>query len=190
MGQFDHNNYVIEVKFKDDLTDSRYDDILAKGSFSLKEFKEYEKQFSKLMFNHTAEKIIRFFVDYKSGAILPDRFDDGEPVRKPFNKDDISIPVSYVSCPGGGVDLLKKRRYSASIENKTFAIFFEETPNGFMYLKPTAPPREYNIIRFFFSIHKNTDIHFIVDLMRDLKSYLNADYGKVYIQSTNETIAE
>ena len=63
MGQFDHKNYVLNVKVKENLTDTRAVERMKVWDFTLKEWDAFEKAISPF-YNPYAERIIRFFVEY------------------------------------------------------------------------------------------------------------------------------
>ena len=73
------------------------------------------------------------------------------------------------------------------IENKTFSFGWIDG----VYSEPLVPlPNYLTIITVYFPKKKNTDLGFIIQLMKDIKSYFDADNGKVFYQATKEIIAE
>ena len=58
-------------------------------------------------------------------------------------------------------------------------------------MEPKVSLPEYlTTITVFFPKKKNTDLDFIIQLMKDIKEAFGADNGKVYYQATGEVIAE
>ena len=63
MGHFDLKNYVLNVKVKENLTDTRAVERMKAWNFTLKEWQAYIKAIAPF-YNKYAERIIRFFVEY------------------------------------------------------------------------------------------------------------------------------
>ncbi len=186
MGQYDNDNYVIEVKLRDNVSDDRWEPLYKKSP-SIREYKEYYKKTIVNSFNPTAERLIRFFMEYDNGVLYPDKFNFCEPVNKPFNESCIAQAVSYLANPAGCVYLKKSRFADIDIENKTFSFGWIDG----VYSEPLVPlPNYLTIITVYFPKKKNTDLGFIIQLMKDIKSYFDADNGKVFYQATKEIIAE
>ena len=188
MGQYDRNNYIIEVKLKDNVSDRRFDAIKCMKP-SIKEFKLLQ---SKLLsdyptYSKKAEELIKFFVEYRNGSIKPDRFNGWEPVNKLFDENHLEKPISMLAFPGGEVYLKKLRCVDVIIRNETFAFVWIDGE----YMEPKVSLPEYlTTITVFFPKKKNTDLDFIIQLMKDIKEAFGADNGKVYYQATGEVIAE
>ena len=188
MGQFDCNNYIIEVKLRDNVSDRRFDAI----SIMKPTIKEFNSIQEKLVSDHPvysekAEEIIKFFIEYKNGSIKPDRYNNFEPVNKLFDENHLEKPIGMLAYPGGGVCLKKTRMVEVDIDNKTYSFVWVDKE----YLPPKRNLPEYlTIITVFFPKKKNTDLNFIVQLMKDIKETFGADNGKVYYQATGEIIAE
>lgn len=185
---YDGNCFVLEVKLRDNVSDARYD-TLRQLKPTIQMFKKFEK---KLISDHPvysgkAEDIIRFFINYKSGIIKPDRYNSFEPINKVFDENNLIIPISMLASPGGGVYLKKTKMAEVYIENKTYSFVWIDKD----YLPPKRDLPEYlTIITVFFQKRKNTDLKFIVQLMHDIKETFGADNGKVYYLATGEVIAE
>lgn len=188
MGQWDYNNYIIEVNLRDNVSDQRFDSIRERKP-TVKEFKKIEKEFLAVapVYTKKAEEIIRFFLRYKNVSLRPDKWNYWEPVNKIIDYSNISKLISGLASPGGGVYLKKTRGFEIEIENHTYSFIWEDG----IYLEPKRALPEYlTTIKVFFPKKKNTDTDVIVQLMRDIKSEFCADNGKVYYQATGEIIAE
>lgn len=120
MGQYDNNNFIFEVKLKDNVSDNRWEPLY-KTSPSIKDYKDYLKSVIVNSYNPIAERIIRFFIEYGNGVLKPDRFNCFEPVNKPFNEGCVAQAVSYLANPAGCVYLKRTRVVDVVIENKTFS---------------------------------------------------------------------
>ncbi|MBR4818160.1 MAG: hypothetical protein IKZ72_05920 [Bacteroidales bacterium] len=188
MGQLDYNNYVIEVKLKDNVSDKRYDLIREKKP-TIKEFQELEKELlaTAPVYTKKAEDIIRFFLNYRITSFRPDKWNFYEPINKPIDYNDISKLVSCLAHPGGCIYLKKTRYHEIFIENHTHSFIWEDN----QYLVPKRKlPIYLTTIKVYFSQKKNTDLNAIIQLMKDFKSEFGADNGKVYYQATDEIIVE
>ena len=63
MGQYDYKNYVLNVKVREDLTDTRALERMMAWDFTLKEWQSYVK-LNTPFYNKSAERIILFFIEY------------------------------------------------------------------------------------------------------------------------------
>ena len=186
MGQYDNNNFIIEVKLRDNVSDTRWEPLF-KMRPSVSFFKNYYKKNIVISYSAGAERIIRFLIDYKGGILKPDKFNSFEPINKRFDENDISHSIGMLASPGGCLYLKKTGIAEIEIENKTFSLLWVDG----VYSEPIAPLPDYlTIITIFFPKKKNTDIGFIIQLMKDIKSFFKADNGKVFYQATKEIIAE
>lgn len=191
MGQWDYNNYIVEVNLRDNISDQRFESI-RKIKPTLKQFRVFHKELESQapVYNKRAEEIIVFFLRYRNGWLKPDYWNYFEPINKPVDEGDLTEIIGTLSYPGGnlgGIYLKKKRGPTAYIQNHTFSFVWEDG----VYLEPKIPLPEYlTTIKVLFAKKKNTDIDSIVQLMRDIKSEFGADNGKVYYQATGEVIAE
>ena len=88
MGQWDAKNFELEILVKENLTDPRGVEFVKGWNFTIKDEGAFFK--SIVPYNSTAEKIVRFFVDYKDGMLMPDKYDNREPLRMQFDPDKIS----------------------------------------------------------------------------------------------------
>lgn len=185
---YDGNSYILEVKLRDNVSDRRFDTIRQERP-SIKEFKAFLKKLSEnhAIYSERAEELIHFFVEYKGGIIKPDRYNGFEPVNKVFDENNLQDPISFLAFPSGCVYLKKKRVVDVEIENKTAGFVWSD---GELIERKTPLPEYLTIITVYFPKKKNTDIDFIIQMMKDIKETFNADNGKVYYQATGEVIAE
>lgn len=187
MGNFDRNNYLVEVNLIDNMTDPRWEQLILQRP-SLKEYKTIIRKNPFIPYSPQAEAIIRFFIDYRGGLIKPDRWGFWEPINKVFDDSSIMDCVRALASTSGGVDLKKKYTYDAEIKNNTFGFIWDE--NGDFIDAQVPLPDYLTTIRFYFPGKKNIDLSFLTRLMNDMRDEFHADNGRVYYQATNETIAE
>ena len=186
MGQYDTNNYIVKVELKDNMTDERWNSFF-KIKPSLKDYNVIIKNNPIISSNPLAERIVRFFINYKDGALKPDRYDSSEPEKNIFDEANIAGPVSCLASPGGALFLKKKRKMSIEISNNAFSLIWVDGE----FMEPQVAPPEYlTTIWVYFPKTKLTDLDFITQLMMDLKKEFNAEKGIVYYQATKEVIAE
>lgn len=121
-------NIIIQILVKENLTDPRYVEFMKWWNFTDKEFQRFDRNIAetKRPYNELAYKIVRFLVDYKDGVLVPDRYNFFEPLKKEFDKDDISGPVSHLSFPSGSLYLRKRNKYYAKMENEYYCVICKE----------------------------------------------------------------
>ena len=147
-------------------------------NYTIKEVDEFIKN-NYPQYHPLAEKIVRFFVNYGDGIMLPDRYNMAEPVKLQFNKDDIVDPVSFLSFAGGHLFLKKKRRYSAEIINESHTFFWF----GGKSVKPKRILPEYMTkIRIFFSKQSKIKLEFMQKLTNDIADFFGTDNAKIIDQ--------
>jgi len=187
MGNWDYNNYIVEVCLRECMTDNRFLPLRDLKP-TIAQYKEYcARHIQTLAYHPLAERIIRFFVDYNGGVYSPDKYNYYEPVKFVFNKNDIRIPISHIAYPAGALYLKKNRVVLISIINEDNAFVWEDG----VYLEPKrALPEFLTTIRCSFPITKKSILEPIIQLMIDLKEAFNSDVGKVYVQNTHEIIVE
>ena len=100
------------IRIKENLTDSRYVGFMKYWNYTEKEFDRLYKAIAEAggAYNEFSYKAVRFFVDYKDGVLLPNRYNSHEPLKYLFDKNDISKPVSMLSFPAGYLLLRKNWR--------------------------------------------------------------------------------
>ena len=187
MGNWNYNNYVVEVLLREGVTDTRYN-VLFEMKPTVDQFDSYCANFIKTPAYHPlAEKIIRYFMVYDSGKYMPDRYSCYEPVRQIFDKNDITVPISYLAYPAGELYLKKMRGIDILITNNGYGFSWKN--NVFLVPRRTLPEC-LTEIKCYFPIKKGTKIETIIQLLHDLKVTFNSDNGKVYVQCTHEIVAE
>ena len=187
MGQFDHKNYVLNVKVKENLTDTRAVERMKVWDFTLKEWDAFEKAISPF-YNPYAERIIRFFVEYDKVDLCPDLYGLWEPLKEIFNKEDIR-ELSYRLAFPDATLFFKKRRRFVVVDNLNYGLICDPQ-NKYMVIPSKKKIGEYlGDIRIF--INQNTkkfsfeQMQMIVD---DMCEYLGTDYGVILNQENNEII--
>lgn len=187
MGNFDRNNYLVEVNLIDNMTDPREEQLMLQRP-SLREYKTIIRKKPYIPYSPKAEAIIRFFIDYSDGLIKPNRWGYWDPINKIFDESSLNDCIRGLATPGGGIYLKKKFSYDAEIKNNTFAFIWDDNGD---FMEAKAPLPDYlTTIRFYFPGKKNIDLSFLTRLMNDMRDEFHADNGRVYYQATNETIAE
>lgn len=188
MGQFDHKNYVLNVKVKENLTDTRAVERMKVWDFTLKEWDAFEKAISPF-YNPYAERIIRFFVEYDKVDLCPDLYGLWEPLKGIFNKEDIRELSYRLAFPDATLFFKKRRRFDVVVDNLNYGLIFDPQ-NKYMVIPSKKKIGEYlGDIRIF--INQNTkkfsfeQMQMIVD---DMCEYLGTDYGVILNQENNEII--
>ena len=184
MGNYDRKNFMLKIGIRECCTDTRYIDYMTKKNFnySIEEVSEFIESTTP-QYHPLAEKIIRFFTDYKNGILLPDKYDNGEPLKMPFNKEDLTEVISILSYTGGRLFLMRKRSYSAEIQNESYRFIWENKKS----FKPQRALPEYMvIIRIFFSKQRKPKMEFMKQLTDDMAEYFNTSYAVIIDQEAAE----
>lgn len=207
MGQYDYKNYVLNVKVREDLTDTRALERMMAWDFTLKEWQAYVK-LNTPFYNKSAERIILFFIEYNKLDLHPDLYGWFEPIKTTFDIQDITILTDGLAYPRGTVHLKKKRRFDVVIQNLSYALLFDPK-NKYMVIPPSdyhfffepqrkyiVPPSEKELREEYLGdikiiISRNTkqfsfeQMKMIVD---DMCEYLETDYGVILNQENNEVL--
>ena len=188
MGHFDLKNYVLNVKVKENLTDTRAVERMKAWDFTLKEWQAYIKAIAPF-YNKYAERIIRFFVEYDKVDLCPDLYGLWEPLKEIFNKEDIRELSYRLAFPDATLFFKKRRRFDVVVDNLNYGLIFDPQ-NKYMVIPSKKKIGEYlGDIRIF--INQNTkkfsfeQMQMIVD---DMCEYLGTDYGVILNQENNEII--
>lgn len=175
----DENYYVLNVKVRENLTDTRAVERMKEWNFTMKEWEMFEKMISPFH-NPYAERIVRFFVDYDKVDLCPDLFGSWEPIKENFNKDDISEPSYRLAFPAATLLLKKRRRFDVAIENQYYGAVFDPQ-NNYMVIPSKRKIGEYlGNIRII--IKKNTTkftLEQLQTIVDDMCEYLETDYGVI-----------
>lgn len=119
MGNWDRKNWMIELKLRENLTDPRILDFIGVGNhFTLKEWNDFEKTLPKHLSNAKAEQIVRFFVEYRNGLLMPDRFSYAEPIRELFSVERIPDAVDKLCWQAGSLCFKKLRKFDVEIKEQ------------------------------------------------------------------------
>ncbi|WP_455498227.1 hypothetical protein [Coprobacter sp.] len=202
-----YKNIGIHIKIRENLTDPRFVKFIKEWDFTEDKISEFFKSIWEDAYNEYSAKIIKFFVEYKDGVIIPDKCGITDPVKEKFDKSNISVPVAWLSYPGTKMILEKKRKYKAVIKCE----YWKNLTNGGEILNPkkifpkymgiitsmcitskeqtTCHLPEYmSIITFWFNKQRKIDMDFLKQLLKDFCEYLNTDYGVIFDQETYEVI--
>lgn len=180
MGHWDRKNFIIEVGIRESCTDQRYVDYMIEKDFnySIDEVSAFIKSTTP-QYHPLAEKIVLFFACYKNGLLMPDKYDQSEPVRMSFEKDDIEGPIAILSFTGGTLFVKKSRLYEALIKNEGYHFVWEDKKS----FKPKRPLPEYMVnIKIFFSKQRKPKMEFMQQLADDMAEYFDTDYAKIIDQ--------
>lgn len=188
MGQFDLKNYVLNVKVKENLTDIRAVERMKAWDFTMKEWESFEKEISPFH-NPSAERIVRFFVDYDKVDLCPDLYGLWEPLKGIFNKEDTRELSYRLAFPAATLYFKKRRRFDVAIENLNYGLIFDPQ-NKYMVIPSKKKIGEYlGDIRI--TINQNAkqysfeQMQMIVD---DMCEYLGTDYGVIFYQENKEIL--
>ena len=141
MGQFDLKNYVLNVKVKENLTDTRAVERIKAWDFTMKEWDAFEKAISPF-YNPYAERIVRFFVEYDKVDLCPDLYGLWEPLKGIFNKEDIRELSYLLAFPAATLYFKKRRRFDVAIENLNYGLIFDPQ-NKYMVIPSKQKIGEY-----------------------------------------------
>lgn len=190
MGMWDYNNYVLKVQLHENLTDSRFIEFVTRWDYTIDDFFSFQESIEPLT-NEVAQKIMQFFVSYNKIDLCPDNYNRYEPVKLPFNKDDFYDSVHILAFPSGTLHLKKKRRFQVMIENLWYFLTFDPDDNH----KVMIPLREISEDEYLgciqIYISKNTkfySMNVLQEIIEDLCTYLQTDYGVIIDQETNEVL--
>lgn len=200
MGNYDKLNYIINVKTKWDFSDQRIVSFLRErdyGNFLFDDYVTFRKKFGDNITSKYSEQIINFFIIYKQGILLPDKFNYYEPVKWKFVPTDLILPRGCLSEPAGELYLKKRYIYQATITNHSFGVIGQQdTPKSpCIVMKPVvALPELMGEVKFWFYKSKKPttqeQIDFYVQLMWDLKDAIEGEEGYVRDEELGEIIAQ
>lgn len=186
MGHWDRKNYIIKIGIRDCCTDYRYIKFMQERNYiyTIEEVKDFI-QSTTPQYNPLAEKIVRFFITYNRGQLLPNKYSDSEPINLSFNKDNIVNPIAILSYTGGTLFMKRNRCYSAVIENESYNFVWENKKS----FKPKRELPEYMVnIRILFSKQSKPKMDFLQKLTNDLASYFETDCAKIIDQEIASTL--
>lgn len=181
MGNFDYKNICVQIKTKNNLTDDRYLEFMKDWNFTYEEFDRFLESVKGTTYNSFSLKIIKFFLDYKIGAISPDKCGTYEPLKFKFNSEDIFTYQSWLSFPSGCLILKKNRVYSVEIKNRYWGLSWSGN-NPIVTRPKKALPEYLGKITFWFPKQRKIDMCFLEALVVDFCSYLGTDYGIIFDQ--------
>lgn len=179
MGQYDRKNYIISVKLRESCSDKRIIDWQLERNYLYTNAEVTAFENSILPhYNTLAEKIVRFFIEYETGAMAPNKWNTFEPIKQDFTISDINKYIGVLAFPGGNLFLKRDKKYTCHIENWDY---------GFWWLdgKPCRPQVSFEFlveIRIFFSKQSKPKMEFMQQLADDMAEYFGTDYAKIIDQ--------
>ena len=183
-------NIGIKIKIKENLTDPRILEFIKERNwtFPLDDIDAFLDSVERPLYNERARQIVEFFVNYRNGVICPDRYNSCDPIKYPFDKNDISDPIAMLSFPAGDLNMKKLRKYLVLIDNEEFGIVADP---DYVVRPPRGKYPEYmGVITFVFYKQWKIDRSFVEQLLRDFCEYLKADYGIMYDDKTGEVLLD
>lgn len=185
MGNYDRKNICVQIEIKENLTDPRYLEFQKNWDFTEDEYCAFIKQIGYTATTEISERIIRFFVDYKDGVLMPDRYGAYEPLREHFDVNNLKRYISMISFAAGACLFKKLRKFDAEIDNRGYGFIFVDDA----VLKPKRVLPEYmGRITFWFAKQRKIDMAFLEQLVRDFCAYLNTDVGYIFDQENMTVI--
>lgn len=179
MGQYDRKNFIISVKLRESCSDKRIIDwqLERDYSYTTDEVNAFETSIQP-HYNLLAEKIVSFFIEYKSGSLSPTKWNTYEPIKHTFEISKLSKYVGILAYPGSNLFFKKEGKYSCHIENCDY---------GFWWFggKPCRPKVSFEYlveIRMFFSKQRKPKMEFMRLLADDMAEYFDTDYAKIIDQ--------
>ena len=171
----------VDIGVRENLTDPRFVEFMEKEKhwdFSEKEYMDFESSAGPA-YTEMSHRIITFITEYKDGILMPDRCGCFEPLRHDFKKEEVPLYTDWLSYPGGGLMLKKRRKFDVDIENEYFVAMWDgETGES---IPPAVPLPEYmGKITFLFPKQRKIDMVFLEELLRDYCGYLETDSGFIY----------
>jgi hypothetical protein len=175
----------LSIFTKEDFTDKSILDFLSKtNNLSISEYSNF--LVSKTLRSELSENILEFISTYDSGFLKPDKCNAYEPINKPFDEDELSEPISWLSQPGGAFYFkrIKNFKIDGAIENHRFAPIWDEGK----LLKPKGDESVYlGEIRLFFD-EKVLQIkggEYWMNIITELCNVANAKTGILQLQEEN-----
>jgi hypothetical protein len=130
-----------------------------------------------------AEKIVRFFSEYKNGSFQPDKCNTDEPIRELFNPYDLTEPIRWLSQVGSQLMLKRLRplKYLVQIENKRRGVYWITDKGKTEIIRGRPDPLFLTYISFWIngSILRMKPIEFIRRFLIDICAISDSDFGYV-----------
>ena len=187
MGQFDYKNICLQIEVKNNLTDFRLLDFVRNWDFTMDEYKFFYESIKGTIFNENSYRIIKFFLNYKSGILKPDRCGTYNPLKHIFNSEDIFKYQEWLSFPSGCLILKKNKTFDVEIKNRYWGLSW--SGNNLIVTKPRRTlPENLGIITFWFTKQKKIDMEFLKSLIFDFCEYLSTDNGVIFDQENKEVL--
>lgn len=188
MGQWDYKNYVLNVKVRENLTDTRAVEYMKSWDFTKKEWDIFENSILPF-YNPFAERIIRFFITYDKINLCPDLYDSWEPLKELFDKNNICDPVARLSFPGSTLFAKKRRMFNIIIQNLNYGLVFN--PHDKYKVIPSRKKIGEYLGNIQILISQNSKVYTFEQMQQivdDMCKYLGTNYGLILCQETNEIL--
>lgn len=188
MGNWDKKNWLIKVELKENLTDARFFEFFENNQvYTEKEYDRFEKSLIMPLYNSKAREIVDFFIEYKNGILMPNKYNCFDPIKHEFSIEKIANAIQMLCWPAGCLCLKKNRIYDVEIQNHQAAIVFEDG----ISVADCRPPREnMTTITMYFSKTKVKDCSTLFCLADDMFSALGAASGCVIDQEDLHMVYE
>lgn len=179
MGHFDRKNYIISVKLRESCSDCRIIDWQLKRdyTYTIDDVKAFESSIIP-HYSPLSEKILRFFIEYGSGIITPDKWNTFEPIKHDFVISEFNNYVGVLSYPSGNLFLKKSKKYTCYIANEDYGFWWFDG-------KPCRPKTSFEYlveIKMLFSKQSKPKMEFMQQIADDMAEYFGTDYAKIIDQ--------
>ena len=173
--------YILNVKVRESLTDTRAVEFMKSWDFYLNDWTAFVKEATPF-YNPIAERIIRFFISFDKFDICPDLYGECEPPKTQFDTRNIVEPISYLAFPAGTLIMKKRNSFDVVIRNGNHGCSFWEKDN-YKVFRPIKELGEFlGNIQFSVKMkNSNYSIEQMKTIVADLCKYLDTDYGTITI---------
>ncbi len=187
MGKWDYKNFVLHIKIRENLTDSRFVEFMKGWNFYLNDMFKFQDSIEPL-YNPVAEKIIQFLLTYDKIDLCPERYNSYEPISKFFDKNNLNDPICCIAFPAGSLYLRKKRKFDVVIENLWYGLIFDpDIQNKVIPSKKKIGEYLGDIKIYISKSVKCYTMRQLQTIINDFCSFLQTDYGEI-IDQENTTI--
>jgi hypothetical protein len=132
----------------------------------------YKELKQSLVYNVNSDALVKLFIDFENGILMPDRCNTAEPIKDKFISYEYKTQVGWLSHPGGALYLKKSKsiKYECYIENMHLRMIWNS--DGSMTTPVASDPEYLCEIKMFIN-----------------KSSLNAGNKGVVIRFYNELVS-
>jgi hypothetical protein len=123
-----------------------------------------------------SEESIQFLASFDNGFLRPDKCDAYEPVRERFDETSLTMPVRWLSQPGGALFCKKARSFEVVFENEDFAPIWE---NGKIMNPSVKSPLFKGTIHFLITpiFFRKKGLSYWVEFLNMFSELICASYG-------------